>query len=152
MRGRNFHTYSFDRVIADIRDAKKHGARTLFIVDDNITLNVHRFEALCNAIIDAGLNTIDYFLQGMTSAMANHGEKLAPLMKRAGFRYVFLGIENILESDLKLLQASAKNTARIERTQYRQCDAAGDRKSASQWDLCCGRADCRQSGRYRRVD
>ncbi|MGC1920253.1 MAG: hypothetical protein WA682_10205, partial [Acidobacteriaceae bacterium] len=62
--------------------------------------------------IDAGLNTIDYFLQGMTSAMANHGEKLAPLMKRAGFRYVFLGIENILESDLKLLQASAKNTAR----------------------------------------
>jgi anaerobic magnesium-protoporphyrin IX monomethyl ester cyclase len=112
MRGRNFHTYSFDRVIADIRDAKEHGARTLFIVDDNITLNVHRFEALCNAIIDDGLNTIDYFLQGMTSAMANHGEQLAPLMKRAGFRYVFLGIENILESDLQFLQASAKNTAR----------------------------------------
>ena len=112
MRGRNFHAYSFDRVIADIRDAKEHGARTIFIVDDNITLNVHRFEALCQAIIDAGLNTIDYFLQGMTSAMANHGEHLAPLMKRAGFRYVFLGIENILENDLQLLQASAKNTAR----------------------------------------
>lgn len=112
MRGRNFHTYSFDRVIADIRDAREHGARTLFIVDDNITLNVHRFEALCHAIIEAGLNHLDYFLQGMTSAIANHGELLAPLMKRAGFRYVFLGIENILESDLKLLQASAKNTAR----------------------------------------
>lgn len=112
MRGRNFHTYSFDRVIADIRDAKEHGARTLFLVDDNITLNVRRFEALCHAIIEAGLHTLDYFLQGMTSAIANHGEELAPLMKRAGFRYVFLGIENILESDLKLLQASAKNTAR----------------------------------------
>jgi anaerobic magnesium-protoporphyrin IX monomethyl ester cyclase len=112
MRGRNFHTYSFDRVIADIRDASEHGARTLFLVDDNITLNVRRFEALCQAIIDAGLHTLDYFLQGMTSAIANHGEHLAPLMKRAGFRYVFLGIENILESDLKLLQASAKNTAR----------------------------------------
>ncbi|MHB1937486.1 MAG: B12-binding domain-containing radical SAM protein [Acidobacteriaceae bacterium] len=112
MRGRNFHTYSFDRVIADIRDAREHGARTLFLVDDNITLNVRRFEALCNAIIEAGLHTLDYFLQGMTSAIANHGEQLAPLMKRAGFRYVFLGIENILESDLKLLQASAKNTAR----------------------------------------
>lgn len=113
MRGRNFHTYSFDRVIADIRDAKEHGARTLFLVDDNITLNVHRFEALCNAIIKAGLNDLDYFVQGMTSAIANNGELLAPLMKRAGFRYVFLGIENILEGDLKLLQASAKNTARI---------------------------------------
>src|SRR5277367_1092912 len=112
MRGRNFHTYSFDRVLADIRDARDHGARTIFLVDDNITLNVRRFEALCEAIIAAGLHTIDYFVQGMTSAIANHGETLAPLMRRAGFRYVFLGIENILESDLQVLQASAKNTAR----------------------------------------
>jgi radical SAM superfamily enzyme YgiQ (UPF0313 family) len=48
----------------------------------------------------------------MTSSIANHGETLAPLMRRAGFRYVFLGIENILESDLVFLKASAKNTAR----------------------------------------
>jgi len=114
MRGRNFHTYSFDRVIADIRDAQSHGARTIFLVDDNITLNVRRFEALCHAIIDAGLDTLDYFVQGMTSAIANHGETLAPLMQRAGFRYVFLGIENVLESDLNFLQASAKNTARAD--------------------------------------
>lgn len=112
MRGRNFFAYSFDRVLDDIRDAYNHGARTIFLVDDNITLNVHRFEALCNAIIDAGLNKLDYFVQGMTSAIANHGETLAPLMRKAGFRYVFLGIENILESDLVFLQASAKNTAR----------------------------------------
>ena len=56
MRGRNFFTYSFDRVIADIRDARDHGARTIFLVDDNIMLNVRRFEALCEAIIAAGLN------------------------------------------------------------------------------------------------
>src|SRR5207248_6302412 len=67
MRGRNFHTFSFDRVLADIRDARDHGARVLFIVDDNITLNVRRFEALCQAIIDAGLNSIDYSVQAMTS-------------------------------------------------------------------------------------
>jgi radical SAM superfamily enzyme YgiQ (UPF0313 family) len=114
MRGRNFHTYSFDRVITDIRDAQSHGARTIFLVDDNITLNVHRFEALCNAIITAGLHTLDYFVQGMTSAIANHGKTLAPLMCRAGFRYVFLGIENVLDSDLTFLNASAKNTARAD--------------------------------------
>jgi radical SAM superfamily enzyme YgiQ (UPF0313 family) len=51
MRGRNFHAYSFERVLADIRDARDRGARSLFIVDDNITLNVRRFEALCQAII-----------------------------------------------------------------------------------------------------
>jgi len=112
MRGRNFHTYSFDRVLTDIRDARDHGARTIFLVDDNITLNVKRFEALCEAIIAAGLHTLDYFVQAMTSAIANHGETLAPLMRRAGFRYVFLGIENILEGDLEFLKASAKNTAR----------------------------------------
>jgi radical SAM superfamily enzyme YgiQ (UPF0313 family) len=112
MRGRNFHTYSFDRVLADIRDARDHGARTIFLVDDNITLNVKRFEALCETIIAAGLHKIDYFVQAMTSAIANHGETLAPLMRRAGFRYVFLGIENILENDLEFLKASAKNTER----------------------------------------
>src|SRR5467141_2615982 len=112
MRGRNFQTYAFERVIADIRDARDHGARTIFLVDDNIMLNVHRFEALCEAIIAAGLNKLDYFVQAMTSSIANHGKTLAPLMRRAGFRYVFLGIENILEGDLEFLRASAKNTAR----------------------------------------
>ena len=112
MRGRNFHTYSFDRVLTDIRDARDHGARTIFLVDDNITLNVRRFEALCEAIIAAGLHKLDYFVQAMTSSIANHGETLAPLMRRAGFRYVFLGIENILEGDLEFLRASEKNTER----------------------------------------
>jgi anaerobic magnesium-protoporphyrin IX monomethyl ester cyclase len=112
MRGRNFHTYTFERVLDDIRDARDHGAKTIFMVDDNITLNVHRFEALCRAIVAAGLNDIEYFIQGMTSAIANHGETLAPLMRQAGFKYVFLGIENILEDDLEFLRAEAKNRAR----------------------------------------
>ena len=112
MRGRNFHIYSFDRILADIRDAAAHGARAVFLVDDNITLNVPRFEALCQAIIEAGLNSIDYIVQGMTSAIANHGERLAPLMRKAGFRYVFLGIENILDNDLAFLRAVSKNTKR----------------------------------------
>jgi anaerobic magnesium-protoporphyrin IX monomethyl ester cyclase len=112
MRGRNFHTYSFDRVIADIRDACEQGARSIFIVDDNISLNVRRLEALCQAIVDAGLNHIDYTIQAMTSSIANHGDTLAPLMRKAGFRYIFLGIENILEDDLKFLRASSKNTKR----------------------------------------
>jgi anaerobic magnesium-protoporphyrin IX monomethyl ester cyclase len=112
MRGRNFHTFSFDRVVADIRDARAHGARSVFLVDDNITLNVRRFEALCRAIVDAGLNDVDYLVQGMTSAIADHGETLAPLMRRAGFRYVFLGIENVLDEDLRFLRAVAKNRRR----------------------------------------
>jgi radical SAM superfamily enzyme YgiQ (UPF0313 family) len=112
MRGRNFHTWQVERVLDDIADARARGARALFMVDDNITIDVERFEAICRGIVDRGLQDVDYLVQGMTSAMANHGDRLAPLMKAAGFRYVFLGIENILDGDLQFLRASAKNAQR----------------------------------------
>jgi radical SAM superfamily enzyme YgiQ (UPF0313 family) len=112
MRGRNFHRFPIPRVIADIADARQRGARVIFLVDDNITLDVRRFTALCEAIIAAGLHNLDYMVQGMTSAIAAHGDELAPLMQKAGFRYVFLGIENVLEDDLAFLKAGAKNAAR----------------------------------------
>src|SRR5262249_36333274 len=45
MRGRNFHTWPIERVVADIRDARDRGARAIFLVADNITLNAPRFSA-----------------------------------------------------------------------------------------------------------
>jgi radical SAM superfamily enzyme YgiQ (UPF0313 family) len=112
MRGRNFHTWPMARVIDDIRDARDRGARAIFLVDDNITLNVKRFGELCQAIVVAGLNDIDYIVQGMTSAFAAGGDDLGRAMHRAGFRYVFLGIENVVAEDLSFLKADAKNADR----------------------------------------
>jgi radical SAM superfamily enzyme YgiQ (UPF0313 family) len=113
MRGRNFHVFPFERVLADIADARRRGARAIFIVDDNVTLNVRRFEALCEAIVAAGANDVDYVVQGMTAAIASGGDALASAMRRAGFRYVFLGIENVLDDDLVFLRARAKNASRV---------------------------------------
>jgi radical SAM superfamily enzyme YgiQ (UPF0313 family) len=113
MRGRNFHRFPLERVLADIADARAHGARTIFIVDDNITLDAPRFAALCEAIVAAGLHDLDYIVQAMTSAIVSHGDRLGPLMRRAGFRYVFLGIENVLPHDLAFLRAGAKNRIRL---------------------------------------
>jgi len=110
MRGRNFHRFPISRVLDDIADARTRGARAIFFVDDNITIDVPRFEALCKAIVERGLHDLDYIVQGMTAPFATHGDTLAPLMKKAGFRYVFLGIENILEDDLAFLKARAKNS------------------------------------------
>ena len=112
MRGRNFYKWPIERVVADIMDARRRGARAVFLVDDNITLDVKRFEALCRAIVAAGLGDIDYIVQAMTSSIAAAGGTLAPLMRQAGFRYVFLGIENVLEADLQFLRARAKNAQR----------------------------------------
>ena len=89
-----------------------------------------RFEALCRAIIEAGLNDIDYIVQAMTAPIAAHGAELAPLMRQAGFRYVFLGIENVVEEDLAFLKARAKNKRR---------DAAGRRpatRRSRRWTSC----------------
>ncbi len=47
----------------------------------------------------------------MTSPIAQHGATLAPLMRRAGFRYVFLGIENVLDDDLAFLQGAREERA-----------------------------------------
>jgi len=112
MRGRNFHPYAIERVLADIADARRSGARAIFLVDDNITLDIRRFEALCHAIVESGFDDVDYTVQAMTAPLAQHGPTLAPLMRRAGFRYVFLGIENILDQDLAFLKAAAKNARR----------------------------------------
>lgn len=112
MRGRNFHVWSIERVIDDIRDARDRGARAVFLVDDNITLNVARFRSLCDAIVAARLNDIDYVVQGMTSAFASGGDDLGRRMRAAGFRYVFLGIENVVAGDLAFLRAGAKNAER----------------------------------------
>jgi anaerobic magnesium-protoporphyrin IX monomethyl ester cyclase len=112
MRGRNFHVYPIARVLDDIRDAQRHDAQAVFFVDDNITLDVRRFEALCQAIVDAGLDGLDYVVQATTASIADQGATLAPLMRRAGFRYVFLGIENVLDEDLGFLSARAKNSKR----------------------------------------
>jgi radical SAM superfamily enzyme YgiQ (UPF0313 family) len=112
MRGRNFHRFPIARVLDDIGDARRRGARAIFLVDDNITIDVPRFEALCRAIIAAGYDDVDYLVQGMTSSIAAYGSTLVPLMKAAGMRYVFLGIENVIAEDLVFLKASAKNRVR----------------------------------------
>ncbi len=103
MYGRKFRAYAIERVIEDIANAKKEGAKYLAIADDNITLNTKRFEELCDAITKAGHNDIRYIVQTSCTGIAS-SNTLSEKMARAGFEFVFLGIENVSTRNLKMMK------------------------------------------------
>jgi len=100
MYGKTFRTYPLDRVIADIRDSRNHGARAIAIGDDNINLDNPRFIELCERIKAEGLNDIFYIVQASSHGMATCPE-LVRAMSEANFRIVFLGIENVSKRSLR---------------------------------------------------
>jgi radical SAM superfamily enzyme YgiQ (UPF0313 family) len=105
MYGRNFRRYKIDRIIQDIQNVRESEAQAAAIVDDNITLDVKRFEEICDAIIDARLNYMHYSVQASTRGIAS-SPKLAQKMGDAGVRLVFLGIEGVSQANLNFLGKS----------------------------------------------
>lgn len=100
MYGKSFRKYALDRVIEDIKQVKQHGFKAIVFSDDNITLDVKRFRDICQAIIDAGLDDLHYNTQASARGIALD-EKLAEKMAEAGFKFAFLGIENVLKRNLE---------------------------------------------------
>jgi radical SAM superfamily enzyme YgiQ (UPF0313 family) len=99
MYGATYRAYPIERVVADIADAKAHGYRVIAVSDDNITLDVDRLMALCDAIVEAGHQDLVYVVQASCAGIAASPE-VARKMARAGFRVVFLGIENVRRRNL----------------------------------------------------
>jgi anaerobic magnesium-protoporphyrin IX monomethyl ester cyclase len=119
MYGKSFREYPIERVIDDLKVLKKRGTWGVFFVDDNITLNVTRMKVLCEEIIRHGLNDIDYLTQATVIGIASDPE-LAKLMGRAGFKFVFLGIESGNKKDLDLFKKSHICSKTKEAVQYLQ--------------------------------
>lgn len=103
MYGKTFRRFSVERILADIAGAKQQGANFIIFSDDNFTLDIKGFESLCDAIADAGHNDIRYIIQASSAGIAS-SDTLAKKMARAGFRIVFLGIENVSEENLRLMK------------------------------------------------
>jgi len=93
MYGKNFRKYNIDRIIRDIRETQKNDIKSLFIVDDNITLDGKRYRDICQAIINEDLNQIHYSVQANIKGI-KQTPGLAEAMAKAGTKWVFLGIEN----------------------------------------------------------
>ena len=104
MYGRLFRKYSIDRVLSDLKDAKRHGARFIFIADDNITVDVARYLELCKRIIGEKLS-LSFAVQASVRGI-NSDPELVRLMAEAGTKYVFLGIENESNEALRAMHKS----------------------------------------------
>ena len=108
MYGRTFRKYDLDRVIRDIAQIKEFGGNLVIFSDDNITLDVDWLEKICDAIVEAGHNDISYVIQASCAGIAKKRE-LAKKMAKAGFEFVFLGIENVSERNLKAMHKNSMN-------------------------------------------
>jgi radical SAM superfamily enzyme YgiQ (UPF0313 family) len=84
------------------------------MVDDNITLDLKHFEAVCDAILTAGLNHLHYTTQASVQGLSS-SRALVRKMARAGFKTVFLGIENADPGNLEFLNKD--NQVTRERTE-----------------------------------
>jgi radical SAM superfamily enzyme YgiQ (UPF0313 family) len=102
MYGKSFRKYSDERVITDIKNCKRNGKQSLLVVDDNITLDVRRLMNLCDLIVENKLNDICYIIQASSKGIASTPD-LAKKMRKAGFDYCFLGIENASKKNLDYL-------------------------------------------------
>ncbi len=105
MYGKSFRKFKIERVLEDIRRTKNLGIEMLLMTDDNITLDGKRFKELCIAIKESGLNDIKYFVQASIKGIKNT-PGLVKAMAEAGFKWVFLGIENVSESALNSMNKS----------------------------------------------
>lgn len=94
MYGRTFRTYPISRVLEDIDDIYyRCKTRWIFITDDNMVLNPARVMELCDAIIARKYQGLNLVVQADCVSMATN-EKMVAKMAAAGFRSIFLGIEN----------------------------------------------------------
>lgn len=113
MYGRSIRKFALERVIAELHQLKRKDIEGVFFVDDNITLDIPRLKQLCSLIIDENLNTMSYAIQASVSGIASDPE-LAGILGRAGFRWVFLGIESGISRNLESMGKVGvlKNTKR----------------------------------------
>jgi anaerobic magnesium-protoporphyrin IX monomethyl ester cyclase len=101
MYGRSFRTYPIQRVLADLDDIYyNRKTRWVFIVDDNMVLDPRRVIELCDAIIARNYPNLKLVVQADCISMAKN-EAMVEKMAQAGFRSVFLGIENVSRENLK---------------------------------------------------
>jgi anaerobic magnesium-protoporphyrin IX monomethyl ester cyclase len=100
MYGRSFRPYATERILEDI-DSIYHNnkCRWIFISDDNFVLAPKRVIELCRGIISRSYKGLHFVVQADCTTMAKN-EEMVRFMAAAGFKCIFLGIENVSKKNL----------------------------------------------------
>jgi len=102
MYGRTFRSFPMERILADIEDIYvNRRTRWIFVADDNLVLEPERVLALCDAIIARRYRGLNFVVQADCITMSRH-EEMVRRMAQAGFKTIFLGIENVSKKNLKV--------------------------------------------------
>ena len=106
-----------ERVLADIDDIYyNRKTRWIFVADDNLVLEPDRVMELCDAIIARKFRNLNFVVQADCITMSRN-EEMVRKMAQAGFKTIFLGIENVSKKNLKtagkgdIVEASRKAMA-----------------------------------------
>ncbi|MEN6317668.1 MAG: radical SAM protein [Syntrophaceae bacterium] len=104
MYGRSYRTYPIKRILADLDDIYfNKNTRLVFITDDNMVLNPEWVMSLCDAIIEKKYQNLKLTVQADCISIARN-EEMVKKMAEAGFRVVFLGIENVSSHNLRAME------------------------------------------------
>jgi anaerobic magnesium-protoporphyrin IX monomethyl ester cyclase len=91
--GRDFRAHSAKYVVDHIQFVvKKFNVRNVFFEDDNLTLDIERFENICNDIISRKINIGWETPNGVRADCLNR--ELLKKMKQSGCKSVFIGVES----------------------------------------------------------
>lgn len=101
MYGRSFRAFPIERILTDI-DAiyYRRRARWIFVSDDNFVMVPQRVIELCDAIIARDYRNLVLVVQADCVTMSRN-ETMVYKMSRAGFKSIFLGIENVSKKNLE---------------------------------------------------
>lgn len=123
MYGRAYRTYPIDRVIADLDDIHHRlKTRWVFLTDDNMVLDRRWVHEVCDAVIRRRYKDLVLVVQADCVSMAEN-EDMVKHMAEAGFKSVFLGIENVSRENLEL--AHKRHSVEISRKAVEICHKYG---------------------------
>lgn len=95
LSGRRFRQRGVYSLVKELKDAiRNYGIKSFSIIDDNFTYNISRAEKFCEELIKERLNLTFECQNGIRADRVS--ENLVRVMKKAGCRRVFIGVESFV--------------------------------------------------------